>query len=63
MFPDTKGLVQATVPGGSALSAVSLPPTGPESLPPLMMDGAISYNLSLVDPGFDVHFWRLRYIP
>ena len=52
--PDTTGLVQATVPGGPASSAVSLPPTGAESLPPMMIDGAISYNLSLVDPGSDV---------
>ena len=54
VFPDTTGLVQATVPGGPASSAESLPLTGAESLPPLMMDGAISYNFSLVDPGSDV---------
>ena len=54
MSPDTTGLVQATVPGGHASSVVSLPPTGAESCSPGMMNGAVPYNLSLVDPGSDV---------
>ena len=52
--PDTTGLVQATVPGGHASSAVLLHPTEAESCSPGMMDGAVPYNLSLVDPGSDV---------
>ena len=32
--PDITGFVQATVLGGHASSAVSLPPTGAESCPP-----------------------------
>ena len=51
------------MPGEPMSSAVSLPPTGAESLPPMTVDGAISYDLSLLDPGSDLSLLAFPIFP
>ena len=41
----------------------SLPPAGVESCLPLMLDGTLAYNLSLVDPGSDVSLVTIPIYP
>ena len=51
--PDTMGYVPSTAPGGPTSSAVSLPLSDPESLPPVAVDGVIACDRNLLDPGTD----------
>ena len=61
--PDTAGLVHTTVPTAPEPCDVSLTPTGAESCLPLMLDGTMSYNLNLVDPGSDVSLVTIPIYP
>ena len=61
--PDTMGYIPSMAPGGPTSSAVSLPPSDLESLPPVAVDGVIAYDLNLLDPGTDLSLLAFPLFP
>ena len=61
--PDSVGLVQSTAPEAPVPFDVSLLPVEAESCLPLMLDGTLAYNLSLVDPGSDLSLVTIPIYP
>ena len=61
--PDTAVLVQTTVTEAPVPFDASLLSAVAESCLPLMLDGALSYNLRLVDPGSDVSLVTIPIYP